>query len=64
MDSKPRFEIFKSKGKHLFKIVSANNKTIAVSEPYNSRKHCLIAVNSIIAIIPKAEVIIKNPRDE
>lgn len=64
MDKRPRFEIYKSNGKHLFKIISANNRTITISEPYNSRKHCLIAVNSIIAIVPNAEVIIKNPRDE
>lgn len=64
MDKQPRIEIHNENGKHFFKVISVNNKTIATSEPYNTKKLCSIAVHSIIAIMPKVEIVLKKRNHE
>ena len=53
----PKFEFFADKtGKYRFRLLARNGKVIAVSTGYRSRESCLKGIETVRAVVQRAEI--------
>ena len=53
-----KFEVFKDKsGEWRFRLKARNNKIIATSEGYTSKRNAVIGINSVIECAPDSAII-------